>query len=95
MGMTNDGLSYWQAEGEGISLLNMTVGDLLDRRADELPTKAALVYSCYPLFLLGPLTPMTHLQLSVLAMTGLLCITWQLSIPGVAVTPTIPERVST
>jgi len=53
-----------------------------------------LVYSCYPLFLLGPLTRMTHLQLSVLAMTGLLWITWQLSIPGVAVTSTIPERVS-
>ncbi len=50
MGMTNYGLSYWQAEGEGISLLNMTVGELLDRRADELPTKAALVYSCYPEF---------------------------------------------
>ncbi|HJT56672.1 MAG TPA: AMP-binding protein, partial [Ktedonobacteraceae bacterium] len=48
--MTNDGLSYWQPESEGISLLNMTVGDLLDRRADELPTKEALVYSCYPEF---------------------------------------------
>jgi alpha-1,2-mannosyltransferase len=53
-----------------------------------------LVYSGYSLFLLGPLTRMTHLQLSVLAMTGLLWITWQLSIPGVVVTSTIPERVS-
>jgi len=31
MGMTKDGLSYWQAETEGIHLLNKTIGDLLDR----------------------------------------------------------------
>jgi acyl-CoA synthetase (AMP-forming)/AMP-acid ligase II len=36
MGMTNDGLSYWQAEDDGISLLEMTPGQLLDRRAEEL-----------------------------------------------------------
>lgn len=29
MGMTTDGLSYWQAESEGIALLEMTIGDLL------------------------------------------------------------------
>src|SRR5260370_17329839 len=28
----------------------MTIGDLLDRRADEIPTQEALVYSCYPEF---------------------------------------------
>src|SRR5215470_16656478 len=50
MGMSNDGLSYWQAESEGIDLLDVTIGDLLDRRADELPTKEAIVYSCYPEF---------------------------------------------
>ncbi len=50
MGMTTDGLSYWQAESEGIDLLDMTIGDLLDRRADELPTQEAIVYSCYPEF---------------------------------------------
>jgi fatty-acyl-CoA synthase len=50
MGMTDDGLSYWQAESEGVSLLNTTVGDLLDRRADELPQQEAVVYSCYPEF---------------------------------------------
>ena len=50
MGMTNDGLSYWQAESEGIDLLDVTIGDLLDRRADELPTQEAIVYSCYPEF---------------------------------------------
>jgi fatty-acyl-CoA synthase len=50
MGMTMDGLSYWQAETEGIDLLDTTIGDLLDRRADELPTQEAIVYSCYPEF---------------------------------------------
>ena len=48
MGMTKDGLSYWQAETEGIDLLEMTIGDLLDRQADELATQEAIVYSCYP-----------------------------------------------
>src|SRR6266702_7611166 len=50
MGITNEGLSYWQAESEGIDLLDTTIGDLLDRRADELPTEEAIVYSCYPEF---------------------------------------------
>jgi fatty-acyl-CoA synthase len=50
MGMTTDGLSYWQAESEGIDLLDITIGDLLDRRADELPAQEAVVYSCYPEF---------------------------------------------
>ncbi len=50
MGMTRDGLSYWQAESDGEPLLETTVGDLLDRRADELPTREAIVYSCYPDF---------------------------------------------
>src|SRR5258708_17790832 len=50
MGMTTDGFSYWQAETEGIDLLEMTIGDVLDRRADQLPTQEAIVYSCYPEF---------------------------------------------
>src|SRR5215813_6969606 len=50
MGMTTDCLSYWQAETEGIDLLDTTIGDLLDRRADELATQEAIVYSCYPEF---------------------------------------------
>ena len=50
MGISNDGRSYWQAESEGIDLLDITIGDLLDRRADELPTQEAIVYSCYPEF---------------------------------------------
>ncbi len=50
MGMTNKGLSYWQAETEGIDLLDLTMGDLLDQRAEELPSQEAIVYSCYPEF---------------------------------------------
>jgi fatty-acyl-CoA synthase len=50
MGMTNDGWSYWQAETGGIELFEMTIGDLLDRRADELPLQEAIVYSCQPEF---------------------------------------------
>jgi fatty-acyl-CoA synthase len=50
MGMTNDGLSYWQAETDGEPLLEITIGDLLDLRAEEHPAKEALVYSCYPEF---------------------------------------------
>ena len=50
MGMTTAGLSHWQAETEGIDLLDTTIGDLLDRRATELPTQEAVVYSCYPEF---------------------------------------------
>jgi len=33
---------------------------------------SVLLYLCYPLFLLGPVARITHLQLSVIAMTGLL-----------------------
>ncbi len=50
MGMTNDGLSYWQAEATGEPLLESTIGDLLDRRAEEYATREAVVYSCYPEF---------------------------------------------
>src|SRR5437763_14910143 len=50
MGMTNDDLSHWQADTDGEPLLEITIGDLLDRRAEELPTQEAIVYSCYPEF---------------------------------------------
>lgn len=49
MGMTNDGLSYWQAE-QGFPLVETTIGDLLDRRAETRAEKEAVVYSCYPEF---------------------------------------------
>jgi len=50
MGMSTDGLSYWQAESEGIELLETTLGDMLDSRAGEIPAQEAVVYSCYPEF---------------------------------------------
>jgi fatty-acyl-CoA synthase len=50
MSWTNPGLSYWQADHAGEPLLETTVGDLLDRRAQELSEREALVYSCYPEF---------------------------------------------
>ncbi len=50
MAMTNNGLSYWQAESEDIDLLNITIGDLLDRQAEAFSDREALVYSCYPEF---------------------------------------------
>jgi len=49
MGMTNDGLSYWQAE-QGFPLVETTIGDLLDRRTETFSNKEAVVYSCYPEF---------------------------------------------
>lgn len=48
MGMIQNGLSCWQAESEGTDLLNLTMGNLLDQRAEEIPSQEAIVYSCYP-----------------------------------------------
>jgi fatty-acyl-CoA synthase len=48
--MTQDGLSFWQAEAVGEPLLEATIGDLLDQRAEELTTQEAVVYSGYPEF---------------------------------------------
>src|SRR5215471_14816613 len=50
MSMTSDGLSCWQAETAGEPLLEMTIGECLDQRAEAFPTKDAIVYSCYPEF---------------------------------------------
>jgi fatty-acyl-CoA synthase len=50
MGMSNNGLSYWQSESDGVPLLEISIGDLLDRRAEEIPNQEAIVYSCYPEF---------------------------------------------
>lgn len=50
MSMSDDGLSYWRAESEGIDLLDITIGDLLDRQAEAFSEREALVYSCYPEF---------------------------------------------
>src|SRR5437773_94592 len=50
MGIINNNLSYWQAETEGIELIETTIGDLLDSHADEIPQQEAVVYSCYSEF---------------------------------------------
>jgi len=44
------------------------------------PRIRELLYLCYPLFLMGPVARITHLQLSVVAMAALLWITWQISL---------------
>lgn len=43
------------------------------------PLLQRLLYSCYPLFLTGPLARITHVQLSVVAMAALLWICWRVS----------------
>ena len=45
MGMTNDGLSYWQAEPDSEPQLDTTIGNLLAQRASEFPEREAVVYS--------------------------------------------------
>lgn len=39
--------AVWEAESRGFELINLTIGDLLDRQAEALPDKEALVYN-YP-----------------------------------------------
>ena len=46
-----------------------------------------LLYLCYPLFLMGPLTRITHLQLSVPAMTVLFWIAWRIASRGMSSGP--------
>lgn len=43
------------------------------------PLLQQLLYFCYPLFLIGPLARITHVQLSVVALTALLWICWGIS----------------
>lgn len=42
-----DDLAHWQAEDFGVALIDLTLGDLLDQRAAEMPDQAALLYH-YP-----------------------------------------------
>ncbi|MBS1811755.1 MAG: AMP-binding protein [Acidobacteria bacterium] len=44
-----DNLAHWEAEDFGTNLIELTLGDLLDQRAAEMPEKEALVYN-YPEF---------------------------------------------
>jgi len=40
MGMTSNDLSYWQAESEGIDLLDTTIGDLIQQCAETLSSSS-------------------------------------------------------
>jgi hypothetical protein len=61
---------------------NWAAGQDLERsKQNSAATVHLLLYACYPLFLLGPLARFTHLQLSVVAMTALLWISWRISSP--------------
>jgi len=54
----------------------LLLGDwIVGAHGDLAPARSAvLLYLCYPLFLLGPLAKLTHLQASVIALLGLLWI---------------------
>jgi alpha-1,2-mannosyltransferase len=65
----------------------MLLGDWSLAHDDFSAWVSVLLYACYPLFLLGPLSRTTHLQLSVPAMTALLWITWQVSSRRTAALP--------
>jgi hypothetical protein len=54
------------------ALLLLTDSTVGTNPAGSAAIMPILIYLCYPLFLLGPLARLTHLQLSVIAMTGLL-----------------------
>jgi alpha-1,2-mannosyltransferase len=58
------------------------------------PWVSLLLYLCYPFFLLGALVRITHLQLSVMAMTLLLWITWRISVRSLAPTWATPTKLS-
>jgi alpha-1,2-mannosyltransferase len=66
----------------------------LARREQPLALRVKyLLYFCYPLFLIGPLARTTHLQLSVVVMTGLLWICRQISVSNLS-TGSTPLAVS-
>jgi len=48
-----------------------------------------LLYFCYPLFLIGPLARITHVQLSVVAMAGLLWLCWRIAARKVSPTSAV------
>ncbi len=60
----------------------LLLSDWTMSRGDDrfVPLLQQLFYFCYPLFLIGPLARITHVQLSVVAMTALLLICWRISL---------------
>jgi hypothetical protein len=59
----------------------LLLGDWALSHGSELsaPLLQQLLYFCYPFFLIGPLARVTHVQLSVVAMTVLLWICWRIT----------------
>ena len=59
----------------------LLLGDwaLAHREQPCAPRIQQLMYVCFLLFLMGPLARITHLQLSVVALTALLWISWRIS----------------
>ena len=68
----------------------LLLGDWAQSHGDDesAPLLQQLLYFCYPLFLIGPLARMTHVQLSVVAMTALLGICWRVSSNSSRITKT-------
>ena len=67
----------------------LLLGDWAAVQCEQMlaPRIQQLLYLCYPLFLMGPLTRITHLQLSVMAMAALLWSTWRISFRSVPSAP--------
>jgi len=57
-------------------LADWVIGNPENRLSDELKV---LLYLCYTLPLLGPIARWTHVQLSVIALSALLWLAWQLA----------------
>jgi hypothetical protein len=59
----------------------LLLGDWALSHGDDqsAPLLQQLLYFCYPLFLIGPLARVTHVQLSVVAMAALLWVSWRVS----------------
>jgi alpha-1,2-mannosyltransferase len=68
----------------------LLLGDWALSHSDDpsAPLLQQLLYSCYPLFLMGPLARMTHVQLSVVAMTAMLWICWRMTLRNSSQTAT-------
>ncbi len=57
----------------------LLLSDWVLAHGDSAPPVFPLLYACYPLFLLGPLARIIHVQLSVVAMTALVWMTWRIA----------------
>ena len=73
----------------------LLLGDWIVAHDDRFASLVSLLlYLCYPFFLLGVLARITHLQLSVMAMTLLLWTTWRISVRSLALSSATPTELS-